>query len=456
MIAVLDFGKTNSKLLVFTPEGRISFSARTRPIWRVVDGVSVLDDAGLAAWAQEALAEAEAVHPGAIQGVMVAAHGCTFALTDADGIVRPILDYEQELPGPFADAVRAGLPPYAETFAPPRPQGFNFGRHLLWLAHLEPQSIAQATAILGYPQYWSWRLGGRPVAEYSYMGCHSHIWAPARRDFASIVDGQRWREKMPDFAPAGATIGTLSLAGRTVAVHNGIHDSNAALHACRLVSDAPFTLVSTGTWVIVFNPECPLDALDARFDHYCNVDISGAPVPTIGFMGGREFDVIVGGAVATVDRVGIQCAIDAGLMAFPAHADAGPFGDLPAPQLPDMPDPAQRAAVAMLYIALMTDFCLDSIQSHNDIVIDGGLAAGGVLAELLAQLRPDQAIKQAELNEGTAAGAAALAFAAHGVTMTLPRPVPVAPAAFAGLDQYRRRWRDGLPSLSDQPVRSAA
>lgn len=455
MIAVFDFGKTNTKLLVFAADGTVCFTARTRPVWRAVDGVSVLDDATLAGWAHTALAEAEAAHPGQIIGVMVAAHGCTFALTNADGLLRPILDYEQELPGPFAEAVSAALPPYGETYAPPRPQGFNYGRHLLWLQHLEPDALARTSAILGYPQYWSWRLGGRLAAEYSYMGCHSHIWAPARRDFASVVFEQGWREKMPEFAPAGAIIGDLVIGGRRVAVHNGVHDSNAALHAYRSILEKPFTLISTGTWVIIFNPDCPLEALDARFDHYCNVDVNGDPVPTIGFMGGREFDVIAGDTVPAVDRATIQRVIDQGIMALPAFAAAGPFGRVAAPALPSMRDGAERAAVAMLYVALMTDFCLDSIQSGNDLVIDGGLANGGVLAELLGQLRPQQVVKQAKLNEGTAAGAASLAFAAHGVHLELPQPARVAPGSFSGLAAYRSRWRAALPSL-DRPLERTA
>ncbi|HET9509627.1 MAG TPA: hypothetical protein VFO80_00605, partial [Sphingomonas sp.] len=62
MIAVLDFGKTNSKLLVFRADGGIAFTARTRPIWRIVDGVSVLDDVALSGWVEQALDAAEAAH----------------------------------------------------------------------------------------------------------------------------------------------------------------------------------------------------------------------------------------------------------------------------------------------------------------------------------------------------------------------------------------------------------
>lgn len=212
-IAVIDFGKTNIKLLVFDEQGNIQFSIRTQPAWRMADGVRVLDDEALGKWTSRALHAAEDADPGAILGVVVSTHGCTFALADEKALVRPILDYEQELPGDFAVAVDAGLPQYSETFAPPRLQGFNYGRHLLWLRQMEPLSFERATAILGYPQYWSWRLGGRQVAETTYMGCHSHIWAPARGDYSSLVDEQGWRDKLPPFARAGAIIGTSKWAG---------------------------------------------------------------------------------------------------------------------------------------------------------------------------------------------------------------------------------------------------
>lgn len=447
-IAVLDFGKTNSKLLVFDRRGELVFSARTRPVWRIVDGVRVLDEGALGAWALGALGEAEAAHPGEMLGVMVSAHGCTFALAREAELVRPILDYEQELPGDLAEAVDAGLPPYTETFAPPRPQGFNYGRHMLWLQKLEPRSFEQASAILGYPQFWSWWLGGCQVAESSYMGCHSHIWAPARGDFSSLVDAQGWRGKMPPFARAGAIIGEIEIGGRCLAVHNGVHDSNAALQAYRSLGLKSFTLISTGTWVIIFNPQCPLDALEPALDMYCNVDVDGRAVPTIGFMGGREFDEIAGPVDKPVDREAIQRVIDARQFALPAFAAAGPFGGRPGRIVPPIDDEADRPAVAMLYVALMIDLCLGAIRSTDDIVIDGGLAAGGILAELLAQLRPDQMVSEGGISEGTAAGAATLAFAAHGLDMELPRPSPAAPGCYRDLDAYRREWWAQLPALA--------
>ena len=213
---------------------------------------------------------------------MVSGHGCTFALVDDAALTHPILDYEQEPPAEIAAQIDRRIPDFAETFSPRLPLGFNYGRHMLWLKTVQPSVFAAAKSILGYPQYWSWRFGGRAVSEVSYLGCHSHLWAPRKRDFSSLVDAEGWRRQMPAFERAGAVIGEQRFGGptRPIAIHNGVHDSNAALHAYRRQELGPVTVVSTGTWVVVLNPDCPLDALDRDRDMLVNVDVDGGPVPT--------------------------------------------------------------------------------------------------------------------------------------------------------------------------------
>ena len=126
--------------------------------------------------------------------------------------------------------------------------------------------LARSQAILLYPQYWSWLLGGRAVTEISSLGCHSHLWSPRGDDFSSLVDARGWRDRFPPFERAGRVLGTCSVApeggGDAVAlrVHNGVHDSNASLYFYRSLGHVDSTVVSTGTWVIVFNPDCPLEA----------------------------------------------------------------------------------------------------------------------------------------------------------------------------------------------------
>ncbi|RWF15541.1 MAG: carbohydrate kinase, partial [Mesorhizobium sp.] len=436
-VAVLDFGKTNSKLFVFGQDGHILDERRTRPDWIRKDGFSVLDEAALHDWALAAVNEAVDGH--GIEALMVSGHGCTFALVDEMALTHPILDYEQEPPAEIAARIDRRIPDFAETFSPRLPLGFNYGRHMLWLQEVEPGAFAAATSILGYSQYWSWRFGGRAVSEVSYLGCHSHLWAPRRRDFSSLVDAEGWRGRMPAFARAGAVIGErrFGKAGKSVAIHNGVHDSNAALHVHRRQELGPLTVVSTGTWVIVLNPDCPLEALDRDRDMLVNVDVDGGPVPTIRFMGGREFAAISGNWQGTIAPASIQQAIDAGVMALPSFAPGGPMPGRAGEIIGSVSHGEERAAMALLYVALMVDLSLDMIRSLGAVIVDGGLNAGGLLAGLLAALRPGQSFLQGSTLEGSATGAAALAFESVGREFAAEKPQPARAASFRGLTGYR-------------------
>ena len=239
--------------------------------------------------------------------------------------------------------------------------------------------------ILTYPQYWTWRLSGALASEISFLGCHSHMWNPLAGRFSSLAVSRGWAQKFPPFAPAGALIGERDGLG----VHNGVHDSNAAFYYYRSLGFSHFTLISSGTWVIIFNPDCPLDRLDPARDMLANVTVDGEPVATIRFMGGREYDVISGQARQEVSAETLRRVIARGQMALPSFAAGGPFpahaGRLvgPAPE-----SAAERAAIATLYVAMMTAQSLDLVSSTGDIILDGGLALNGALCATLAALRP--------------------------------------------------------------------
>jgi sugar (pentulose or hexulose) kinase len=159
--------------------------------------------------------------------------------------------------------------------------------------------------------------------------------------------------------------------------------------------------------------------------------------------------MIAGAMQPGVDRVAVQRIINQRTFVLPAFAPAGPCGSRRGRVVPPTSDKTELAAAAMLYVALMTDLCLDQIRSTNAIMMDGGLVAGGVMAELIAQLRPNQAVSVGGIIEGTAAGAAALAFAAHGVQLELPQPHPVSASTFQGLSDYRRQWRAQLAEVNE-------
>lgn len=451
-IAVFDLGKTNSKLFVIDGNGLVLAERRTKPIWLDDGDLRVLDDGALFAWMESELARAVETH--GVRHVTFSAHGCTFALIGDNALRHPILDYEQEPPADIAARIDLFIPSFSETFSPRLPLGFNYGRHMLWLADRDPEMLEETDAILAYPQFWSWRFSGKAVSEVSYLGCHSHLWAPLADDFSSLVDAKGWRAKMPSFAGAGARLGTYQVmlgSGEhvDVAVHNGVHDSNSSLFYYRSLGFEDFTLVSTGTWVIIFNQACPLEALDQRRDMLANVTVDHAPAATIRFMGGREYDVASDGWTKPISVAAIEAVISQRSFALPSFAPGGPFphceGHFAGPAVSG----EERAAVALLYVTLMTDLSLDLIHSENAIVIDGGLVKAELYAPMLAALR-NQTVFTSSNPEGSAFGAAALVLRQAGLQPFRNETEEVRPALINGLDAYRREWRRRVEGMRSQ------
>jgi len=437
-LAVFDVGKTNAKLIAFSRDGEILEQLR-HPQQIVVDhGLRVLDVDGIFDWLETALADLGGRRR--LSGLMVSTHGATCALIGRDGaLAAPILDYEQDFPAEVNAEFARIAPPFAETHSPNLPGGLNFGRTIFFQEWADPTLAKRARYILSYPQYWCWRLCGALASEVSFLGCHSQMWNPRTGEFSSLALSRGWVEKFPPFAPAGALVGERNGLG----VHNGVHDSNAAFYYYKSLGFSRFTLISSGTWMIIFNPDCPLDRLDPTRDMLANVTVDGEPVATIRFMGGREYDVISGQARQEVSVEMLQHAIARDQMALPSFAAGGPFpahaGRLvgPAPE-----DTADRAAIATLYVAMMTAESLDLVSSSGDIILDGGLAHNVALCATLAALRPGQSLYRNTNAEGTAMGAAALAFRALGRMSVFPRNIDkVEPWTLPGLADYHTRWR---------------
>jgi sugar (pentulose or hexulose) kinase len=455
-IAVFDLGKTNSKLFVIAADGAVIDEVMTRPVWRDEGDIRILDDAALFDWMRRELTRAVEDH--GVARIMFSGHGCTFGLVADGKLVHPIVDYEQEPPAKIAERIDAMAPDFYETFSPPLPLGFNYGRHLLWLDTRDPALIKNTDSILPYPQFWTWKFSGRPLSEVSYLGCHSHLWAPLTDDFSSLVDRMGWRPKMPGFAKAGDEVGhhlvTLSDGSTTeVAVHNGVHDSNSALYFYRSLGFDDFTLISTGTWVIIFNPASPLDRLDPARDMLANVTVDHNPVATVRFMGGREYDVASHGWVKPISLEAIQSVIARRAFALPSFAAGGPMQGHDGRFVGPAVEGEERAAVALLYIALMTDLSLDLIGSENAIVIDGGLVKSALYAPLLAALRPGQAIHTSSNPEGSALGAAALVFDAVGRSPFANDCLKAEALRMPGLEDYRHAWRQMIDAMEGETAR---
>ena len=452
-IAVLDVGASNTRLLLFDAEGQVRGEERRSSVHRPGPPYAALDPEPLLAFAAEVLQVFDRVLP--VDRVVPCAHGSALACLRADGeLALPVMGYEAEPPQEIVAGYDAIAPDFSEVFAPSNPKALTLGRQLFWQETAFAAAFAATATILPWGQYVALRLGGRPVSEVTALGAQTHLWDVRGKRFSSLARDRGWDRRFAPLAKAWEVVGRLDAAfrggsfrgeGRLLA---GIHDSNANYLRYLAAELRPFTLLSSGTWIIGFDSETEIGDLDPRRDTASNSDIHGRPVACCRFMGGREFEILAGDAPAEAAQAAtLEALIDRGCFALPSFTDSG--GPLPATggrgriAGPAPESPAERAGLATLYCALMTCESLDAVGSRARILVDGPFAGNPLFLRLLAALRPGQAVLASRGGEGTASGAALLALADE--DGRLPKvPVDLAevvPLTLDGLSGYRDAWR---------------
>lgn len=449
IVAVLDIGKTNVKVAAHDLATGQDLMVRRAPNVVLRDGPYPHYDVA-AHWEFFLKGLADLARAHTIDAISITTHGAAAALVDAaGGLALPVLDYEHDGPAATAAAYDALRPDFGETYSPRLPLGLNLGAQIHWLEATFPADFARVAAILTYPQYWAFRLAGVTASERTSLGCHTDLWAPGAGTFSGLVAARGWDTLLPAPRSAFDALGTITaeVAEATgldpaTPVYCGLHDSNASLLP-HLARPAPFAVVSTGTWVIVFAVGGRLDRLDETRDTLANVDAFGRAVPSGRFMGGREYELLVGKDAATPSAAEIEAVVGAAILPSPGWAGAtGPFPTA-TPRWPV--DPATlsagaRHAAVSLYLACMTETVLDLTVADGPIIVEGPFGGNAVYTAALAGLtgRP---VLVAGGSTGTTAGAALLAAGPALGSVAAATAVEV-PDWAKRLDACRARFRD--------------
>lgn len=449
-IAVIDIGKTNLKVALVDLSLGAEVAVETQPN-RVIPAPPWphFDVAGQ--WAFLSGALRRLARGARVEGIVVTTHGACAALLDADGgLAAPVLDYEH--PGP--DALRAAYdairPPFSETGSPALPMGLNLGAQLHWMLAQDAGLRDRVAQVVTWPQYWGFRLTGEAASDLSSLGCHTDLWNPWEGAWSSLVDRMGLAGRMTPPRRPGDVLGVLHpdlqsyLGIGAVPVLAGIHDSNASLLPHLLARKAPFSVVSTGTWVISMAIGGAAAPLDPARDTLVNVSAFGEAVPSARFMGGREFDLIRDGSVVAGDMQDAERVLRRGVMLLPSVVgESGPFPGRGHRWLVSPEDAGERAVALGYYLALMTGECLSMIGAAGPSHIEGPFCANPHFLEMLATAtgRP---VHASAARTGTALGAAML-FGHSARPVVEADAILPDPALVPYAEVWRRSVRDGRP-----------
>lgn len=415
-IAVIDIGKTNAKVAIVDKTNWSEIAVRTTPN-RVLDQGPYphFDIDGLWQFILEALRALNATHP--VSAISITTHGASTVLLDHDGnLALPMLDYEHDGPDETKSAYDKIRPPFEETGSPDLPLGLNLGAQLFWQRKTFPDAFAKVQAIATYPQYWAFRLTGVLTTEVTSLGCHTDLWNPWKNMNSSLCAQTGWDKLLAPVRKAGDILGTImpKIARETgisadVWVYCGIHDSNASLYPNLRQRSGPFSVVSSGTWVICMAVEGENIQPDPTRDTLVNVSAFGDAVPSSRFMGGREYDLLLQGHAAECSDADIASVLEKKIYLLPATENrSGPFQGHVQKWVGEEPTDGARYAAVSFYLALMTSVCLDLIGAQGPTLIEGPFSRNRPYLNMLSAATGRPVIAASKSATGTSIGAAML------------------------------------------------
>ena len=402
---VLDIGKTNVKLTFVNNSNNKtvkSFNTKQKNINKF--GIKTLNSNIIIKWTLDKIRIIEKKFQ--LDKFVCTAHGTSIALVDHNNKeILACTDYEFKF-DQFFDEYKKIAPEFNESFTPFLEGGLNIGTQLYYIYKKKPNLILDTKYILNYPQYVVWKLTNNFTSEISYLGCHTHLWNFKKNKLSSLVNKLGIKNKFPQIKKAWEVVGQKKIGKSNLQVINGVHDSNASYLYFKNSEIKDFTLISTGTWYILFNQKTSLNNLDPSMDMLANIDVFGKSTPTMRFMGGREYDYLVKTFKIPKNTKPLSKFNYENFLIYPSYAAGGAFIKKRINiNLFKNLKKGELYYLICLYMAFLINFCLNKMNSANTIILDGPITKNDCIMKILSTLRNNQIVLKNKKEIGTSLGA---------------------------------------------------
>ena len=422
VIAIVDVGKTNKKLLLFDEQYKLVLERQAR--FNEItdeDGFPCENLESLRFSVVDTLNEVAGEGNYRIRAINFSAYGASFVLTDENGEpVAPLYNYLK----PYDDKLLAqfyttygGENKFSQETASPVLGNLNSGMQLYSIKYEKPELFQQIKFAFHLPQYLAFLVSQKMYADLTSVGCHTNLWHFARKDYHEWVSREGILEKMLPLVTADKT-DSAKLLDQSIQVGTGLHDSSAALIPYLVNFKEPFVLISTGTWCISLNPfnHSPLTEEELRNDCLCYLQYNGNPVKAARLFAGHEHDV-------QVMRIAEHFNMDASFyrsVAYNVELNASlqknERGELSLQQsafahreLASFASGEEAYHQLMIDIVAQQCFSTSFIMEGNRtkrIFVDGGFSRNEIYMNLLAASFPEVEVYATSMAQASALGAA--------------------------------------------------
>lgn len=404
---VLDIGKTNVKL-IFLKNDKIVKEYKTKQqngIYK--NSIKTLKSGKIVIWLIEKLKKESTKN--ILENFVCTTHGCSLAFIGYDNKeIIACTDYEYSFDKYKKEFLKVE-PKFSISFTPLLEGGLNTGLQIFYFSKKFPTVLKKTKYILSYPQYIAWKLSKTYSNEITYVGCHSYLWDFKKNKYSQLTKKLSVENKFPPMKKAWDVIGGFKLNNKKINILNGVHDSNASYLYFLKSNLKSFTLVSTGTWYITLNQQTNIKKLKPNYDMLCGINVFGKSVPTMRFMGGREYELLYKKLKVSSSHFKISKSILQENLILPSYAPGGPFiiKNYNLKNILSLKSD-ERYSLICIYISFVLNFVLDEMNSKNTLILDGPITKNRDIMNIIASIRKHQETFKNRKEIGTGLGASML------------------------------------------------
>jgi len=426
VIAIFDVGKTNKKLFLIDENYNIVYERSARFVETIdEDGEPCENLESLRSSVYDSLHQVLQLKEYDIKAVNFSTYGASFVYLDEKGnpltpLYNYLKDYPEDLKKEFY-AKYGGEEKISLETASPILGSLNSGMQLYRLKKEKPEIFEKVKWALHLPQYLSYLITGKAVADITSIGCHTQLWDFNKSQYHNWVSAENLTEKFGTFTPADSSLKT-DFEGANFQVGVGLHDSSAALIPYLANFNTPFVLLSTGTWCISLNPfnQEPLTEAQLKQDCLCYMHFKGKAVKASRIFAGYEHEQQLKRIADHFDRASYlfkHLKFNPGLILKLAN------------KIPENQNPQQEFSTTSAfsdrdlnifqtaeeaYHQLIFDLIKQQIYSLRLILnpgikrifVDGGFGKNAIYMHLLATSIPDIEVYASSVSQATAIGTA--------------------------------------------------
>lgn len=141
----------------------------------------------------------------------------------------------------------------------------------------------------------------------------------------------------------------------------------------------------------------------------CGINVFGKSVPTMRFMGGREYELLYKKLKVSSSHFKISKSILQENLILPSYAPGGPFiiKNYNLKNILSLKSD-ERYSLICIYISFVLNFVLDEMNSTNTLILDGPITKNRDIMNIIASIRKHQETFKNRKEIGTGLGASML------------------------------------------------